>query len=132
MKKYMKISRDEFEALVEDALHKLPHHFKKALDNVEIIVQDMPDDEDLGRAGASERRSLLGLYTGVPLTERGYWYGMTPVMPDRIQIFQQNIERICKTKDELKYQVFTTVFHELGHYFGMNEDEIRAAMDDYI
>ncbi len=128
----MKVSREEFESLVEEALHMLPEHFKMALDNVEIIVEDMPHDDDLERAGASERKSLLGLYTGIPLTERGAWYGMTPVMPDRIQIFQRNIERFCKTKKELRHQVLTTVFHELGHYFGMNEEEIRSAMDDYI
>ncbi len=128
----MKVSREEFESLVADALEMLPHHFKAALDNIEIMIEDMPHDDDLDRAGASEKRTLLGLYTGIPLTERGGWYGMTPVMPDRIQIFQRNIERFCDTKDELRHQVLTTVFHELGHYFGMNEDEIRSAMDDYI
>ncbi len=128
----MKVSREAFESLVEEALKMLPRHFQTALDNVEIIVEDMPNDDDLDRAAASEKHTLLGLYTGVPLTERGGWYGMTPVMPDRIQIFQKNIERFCKTKEELRYQVLTTVFHELGHYFGMNEDEIRSAMDDYI
>lgn len=128
----MKVSQEEFETLVEEALKMLPEHFKMALDNVEIIIEDLPDNDDLGRAGASERKSLLGLYTGIPLTERGGWYGMTPVMPDRIQIFQKNIERFCDSREELRYQVFTTVFHELGHYFGMDEDEIRSAMDDYI
>lgn len=128
----MKVSREEFELLVADALEMLPHHFKGALDNVEIMVEDLPHDDDLDRAGASEKRTLLGLYTGIPLTERGGWYGMTPVMPDRIQIFQRNIERLCDTKEELRHQVLTTVFHELGHYFGMKEDEIRSAMDDYI
>lgn len=128
----MKVTRKEFESLVEDSLEMLPHHFKLALDNVEIIVEDVPGDEDLDRSESYEKRSLLGLYTGIPLTERGAWYGMTPVTPDRIQIFQRNIERICNSREELRYQVLTTVFHELGHYFGMDEDEIRSAMDDYI
>jgi predicted Zn-dependent protease with MMP-like domain len=128
----MKVSREEFENLVEEALAMLPHHFKMALDNVEILIESVPQDDDLDRADVSERNSLLGLYTGIPLTERGTWYGTSPVTPDRIQIFQHNIERICRTKKELRYQVFTTVFHELGHYFGMNEDEIRSAMDDYL
>lgn len=128
----MRVSREEFESLVEQSLRMLPDHFKVALDNVEIIVEDMPDDEDLGKAGISEKKSLLGLYTGIPLTERGNWYGMSPVTPDRILIYQRNIERICTSRDELQQQVLTTVFHELGHYFGMNEDEIRSAMNDYI
>jgi predicted Zn-dependent protease with MMP-like domain len=128
----MKVSRDAFESLVGEALQMLPDHFQHALDNVEIIVEDIPSADDLDRAEADEKDMLLGLYTGVPLTDRGSWYGMTPIMPDRIQIFQRNIERICRTRKELRHQVFMTVFHELGHYFGMNEDEIRSAMDDYI
>jgi predicted Zn-dependent protease with MMP-like domain len=128
----MKVTREEFEALVEESLQMLPHHFRPALDNVEIIVEDLPADADLDRSEGYEKTTLLGLYTGIPLTERGAWYGMTPVTPDRIQIFQQNIQRICKNKEELRYQVLTTVFHELGHYFGMDEDEIRSAMDDYV
>jgi len=128
----MKVTREEFDTLVEETLTMLPGHFKMALDNVEIIVEDVPTDADLEYSEASDRNSLLGLYTGIPLTERGGWYGMTPVVPDRIQIYQKNIERICRTKKELRRQVFITVFHELGHYFGMDEDEIRTAMDDYI
>lgn len=128
----MRVSAEKFEALVEEALLMLPDHFKKALDNVEIIIEDMPDEDDLERAGVSEKHLLLGLYTGVPLTQRGQWYGMTPVTPDQIKIFQRNIERISKNENELRYQVLITAFHELGHYFGMDEDEIRSAMDDYI
>jgi predicted Zn-dependent protease with MMP-like domain len=128
----IRVTREEFEKLVEDALHMLPQHFRTALDNVEIIVENEPEETDLAAAEVDEKRSLLGLYTGIPLTERGGWYGMTPVTPDRIQLFQRNLERISKNRKELRYQVLTTVFHELGHYFGMDEEEIRRAMDDYI
>jgi predicted Zn-dependent protease with MMP-like domain len=128
----MKLKREEFERIVEEALELLPDQFQKVLDNLEIIVEDMPEPEDLEKTGARHARSLLGLYSGIPLTNRGTWYGMTPVTPDRIKIFQKNIERITRNRKELREQVLITVFHEIGHYFGMNEDEIRNAMQDFI
>ncbi len=128
----MKVSEREFEAIVEDALGKLPEQFRNELENIELMVQDVPDTSDLEHIDTDDPHSLLGLYSGIPLTERGTWYGMTPVTPDRIKIFQKNIERICSNKRELKEQILITVFHEIGHYFGMDEDEIRDAMEDYL
>jgi predicted Zn-dependent protease with MMP-like domain len=128
----MKISKKEFESIVQEALDLLPTQFRVALDNLEILVEDLPDRETLEATGTRRVHSLLGLYSGVPLTERGTWYGMTPVTPDRITLFQNNIQRISRNREELKDQVLITVFHEIGHYFGMDEDQIRKAMKDFI
>jgi predicted Zn-dependent protease with MMP-like domain len=128
----MKLSKKEFESIVQEALELLPTQFREALDNLEILVEDLPGREDLEATGTRQVRSLLGLYSGVPLTERGTWYGMTPVTPDRITLFQNNIQRISRNREELKDQVLITVFHEIGHYFGMDEDQIRDAMEDFI
>jgi predicted Zn-dependent protease with MMP-like domain len=73
----------------------------------------------------------LGLYQGIPLTHRGTWYGASPTLPDRISLYQKNIEAQCKNDDELVERIREVLFHELGHYFGMNEREIRSAMSHF-
>ena len=79
------------------------------------------------RRGLRSKRTLLGLYQGIPLTQRGSYYGMAPVIPDTITLYRKNIEAICRTDDEVRRQIVDTLIHEIGHYFGMNEDEIRSA-----
>jgi predicted Zn-dependent protease with MMP-like domain len=119
--------QDEFEDIVEEAFHNLPAVFKDAIDNVEIIVEDQPNDAAC-RSVKSSRESLLGLYHGVPLTQRGSWYGASPVLPDRITLYRKNIERLCSTDDEIRTRIYEVLCHEVGHYFGMNERQIRTAM----
>lgn len=111
----------EFETLVGQALSELPEDLAKRMDNVEIVIEDYPDEtvaNDL--EGGSD--SLLGLYQGIPLTNRdaGY-YG---VLPDRITIYRKNIERIAKSKDELREAVRKTVIHEIAHHFGIDDDRL--------
>ncbi len=122
------ITQEEFEEIAEEAFNILPAKFRDAVDNVEIVVEDRPSPEDQGRFEGSGR--LLGLYKGIPLTHRGPWYGTSPTLPDRIYLYQKNIESICRSRAELQRQITSTLYHELGHYFGMSESEIRQAMED--
>ena len=121
---------EEFEAVVQDALDALPERFTRALDNVGIALQDEPEpdqlaDSDLGTCdeGTGE---LLGLYEGLPLTERGDDYGAGAMdVPDVITIFQGPHERCFSSRAEMVDEVKRTVVHEIGHYFGLDE----AALD---
>lgn len=115
---------EEFEEIVKETIENLPVLIKSKLDNVAFIVQDYPDEEELRKSRAN-RYELLGLYIGVPLSKRGISYGMYPVTPDRIYIFKANIERICKSESEVRKKIKEVVLHEIAHYFGMSEEEIR-------
>ncbi len=121
----MRVSSEEFEALVEEALEQLPEEFKGALDNVAVMVQEEPSDEDLEEVGIDpddpERDDLLGLYQGTPLTERDSFYS---ALPDRVLIFRGPILRACETRRQVIREIRETVQHELGHYFGLEEDEL--------
>ncbi len=121
------MSREEFEKIVEEAFELLPQKFKSAIENVGILVEDYPDDELTRKVGLSSRRHLLGLYQGVPLQKRGSWYGMSPTLPDKISLYQKNIEQSCRSDQEIKEKIAEVLVHEIGHYFGMTEEEIRAA-----
>ena len=126
------MDRETFEEVADRAFHALPEKFREAIENVEIVVQDEPSsDPQLRRFGVRRNEMLLGLYQGVPLTKRGVWYGTTPVLPDRITLFQKNIEAVCSTEKEVEEKIYEVLFHEVGHYFGMNEEEIRTAMRDW-
>jgi len=115
------MQREEFEKLVMKALEKLPEVFKKNLKNVEVVIEKVPDQE--GKINVSRRRLVLGLYQGVPLVKRNQYYGM--VMPDKISIFQKNIESICSTNEEIVRTITYTVQHELAHHFGISDDRLK-------
>jgi len=95
------------------------------MDNIAFIVEPFPSSSDLARLGMTEGRHLLGLYSGIPFTHRNTWYAGT--VPDRIILFQRNIESICSSKEELAEKIKEVVIHEIAHYFGMNDKEIREA-----
>jgi predicted Zn-dependent protease with MMP-like domain len=121
----MRVSHEEFEALVEEALEQLPAEFREALDNVAVMVQEEPSAEDLEEVGIdpddAEADELLGLYQGVPLTERDSFYS---ALPDRVLVFRGPILRSCDTRRQVIREIRETVQHELGHYFGLEEDEL--------
>jgi predicted Zn-dependent protease with MMP-like domain len=121
----MRYSRETFESLVADALDSLPDEVVGWLDNVAIIVAERPTSRHLAQAGLGPRELLFGLYVGVPRTERGFSYG--EIVPDKIVIFQQPIERVCRTPAEVRECVRRTVLHEIGHHFGMDEEQLRSA-----
>ncbi|MBM6698887.1 metallopeptidase family protein [Bifidobacterium pullorum subsp. saeculare] len=119
----MKMTEDEFAGTVEKALAGIPERFRGVLDNVGVAVAPEPTARELGTlaCGGSE---LLGLYEGVPLPQRTTGYG--GVMPDVITIFQGPHERICATRAQMVEQIRRTVIHEIGHYFGFDDDYLHA------
>jgi predicted Zn-dependent protease with MMP-like domain len=123
----MFMDRESFEKLVEQAFELLPENFRHALDNLSIVVEDYPTEEIVRKMNLRSAKQLLGLYQGVPQTHRGTWYGMSPVLPDTISLFQKSIEGVCRDDEAVKEKVKEVLIHELGHYFGMNEDEIKKA-----
>lgn len=121
----IRVTEDEFQEIMESSMESVPEIFKQKLDNIVFIVEDYPSNSDLSRLGMNDRRQLLGLYSGVPYTHRNTWYAGT--MPDRIILFQKNIEMLCNTKEELSRKIQEVVIHEIAHYFGMSDKEIRKA-----
>lgn len=119
----MHISDDEFERAVEQTINDLPQRFRDALDNIGIAVADEPNERER-ETMESRCGELLGLYEGVPVTRR--FTGYSGVMPDIITIFKGPHERICDTPEELRRQIRKTVLHEIGHYFGFDDDYLRA------
>jgi predicted Zn-dependent protease with MMP-like domain len=123
------MTRQEFSALVEEALHEIPRRFRAAMKNVAVIVEDEPAPDILEDLEIEPGGSLFGLYHGTPLTERGWGYGNT--LPDRISIYQRPIEAACADDEEIRDCVAETVIHEFGHYFGMSEEEIEEIEEKY-
>ncbi|MCX8214548.1 MAG: metallopeptidase family protein [SAR202 cluster bacterium] len=113
---------ENFERLIHKALSKIPEDLRSYLNNVDIVVEDWPDRDQLAGHIVDEDQLLLGLYEGVPLTERGE-YSM--VLPDKITLFQKTIETICADNDEIIEQVRETVVHEVAHHFGIDDDRLE-------
>ena len=118
------VSRDEFERMVGDALDEIPDALATELQNVAVMVEDWPTREQLEVAEVSRGGTLLGLYEGIPLTERGP-LSYSGVAPDRITIFQGPLSQRARDVDELAAEVRVTVLHEVGHYFGMDDDRLH-------
>lgn len=119
------MSPGEFDRLVEQAYKRIPARFRKRLNNVALTVEMEPSPRQLARARVSAGRTLLGLYEGRPLTRRSVFdFG---AMPDCITIFQGPHERLARSPEHLLELVSATVWHEIAHYFGMNEAQVRAA-----
>ena len=114
------MDRPAFEKLVEKALERLPKKFKKKLRNIMIEIEDRPLQEALDDMGI-ESGTLFGLYQGVPLTERDTFYS---ALPDRVLVFRGPILRACESRREVLREIRETVQHELGHYFGMEEEDL--------
>jgi len=119
----MKLTREEFEELTVLALRRLPKFFKKKMKNVDVVVEDQASQDLLSEVGLRSPSELLGLYQGIPLDRRGFYYGN--VLPDKITIFQIPIESICQTKEEVKEKVKEVVIHEVGHYFGLDDERLK-------
>lgn len=108
------VSEEDFNELVDDALDKIPEEFARRLRNVVILVRDHNEEDP----------TILGLYEGVALTERTHDH--TGFLPDAIFIYKQALESVCDSEEQLAHEVKVTVFHEVGHYFGMDEEQLHT------
>jgi predicted Zn-dependent protease with MMP-like domain len=123
------MTRQQFLALVDEALASIPQRFRDAIANVAIVVEDEPTEEQLAEVDVEPGDTLLGLYEGTPLTERQWAHGNT--LPDKVTLFQGPIEDASDDEDDVIVAIGETLIHELGHYFGLSEEEIEAIEERY-
>jgi predicted Zn-dependent protease with MMP-like domain len=124
------MTRERFKQLVEEAIDTIPLSFAREVKNVAIVIEDEPSDELLDEMEMGPDDTILGLYQGTPLTERAWAHGN--VLPDRITLYQTTIEQECEDdENEIVVAIGETLIHELGHYFGMSEDEIMEIEERY-
>jgi predicted Zn-dependent protease with MMP-like domain len=119
----LQIDRGKFDKLVARALQDLPAWVKAAMDNVEVTIAEAPSPTQRRRMRLRSGRTLLGLYEGVPQTNRTTHYGL--VLPDKITLFRQPILAVCRTPEEVEARVRSVVVHELAHHFGIDDDRLR-------
>jgi len=123
------VNRDAFERLVADALRSIPRRFRDAMHNIAVVVEDEPSAELLDEMEIEPPDTLLGLYQGTPLTEQSWDFGNR--LPDRILIFQGPHERDAEDEADLVVAIGETLIHEVGHYFGMSEEQIEEIEERY-
>lgn len=117
------LSHAEFESVVAEAIDSLPKRFADLVKNVAIAIEEEPRDDDFDEfEDEADEEELLGIYRGVPLTERTY--GNDPLLPDEIAIFRGPINRYARTRQEAIDEIRDTIVHELGHYFGLEDDDL--------
>ncbi|MBP6059793.1 MAG: metallopeptidase family protein [Candidatus Saccharicenans sp.] len=109
----MKLTRDRFQQLVQEAMKAIPRKYLKQIKNVAILVEDYPPPG----------QNLLGLYHGVPLNHRGSYYGNVP--PDVIVLYKVPIESLGASEDAVREKIEEVLLHEIGHYFGLEEETLR-------
>lgn len=114
-----------FMQLVEQALDSLPAQFRERMQNVAVLVRDYPPGERPSRLrrGPRPRRRTMGVYVGVPRTEKSVFD--TPTGPDYVILYKKNIEAVCRSEREIRDEIRLTVIHEVGHYFGLDEEQLR-------
>lgn len=124
------MTREYFRELVEEAIDTIPRKFARQVRNLAIVIEDEASDDLLDEMDLDSPRELLGLYQGTPLNERGWGYGNA--LPDRITLFQKSIEEDCADdEDDIVIAIGETLIHELGHYFGMSEEQIMDIEERY-
>jgi len=115
------MNREHFVKVVEEALDSLPQEFRSRIRNVAVLVEDKSPHQP--QRPGRQRRLLLGLFHGVPTTKKSIFD--LPTGPDHIVLYQKNIEAVCSSEAEVREQIRLTVIHELGHYFGMDENQLK-------
>jgi predicted Zn-dependent protease with MMP-like domain len=123
------MTRAAFVQLVAEAVKLIPAKFRREMKNLALVVEDEPSAELLEEMEIEPPDSLYGLYQGTPLPERTWGFGNT--LPDRITLFQRPIEEDCEDEDEIRIVIGETLIHEVGHYFGLSEEEIEAIEEQY-
>lgn len=116
------LSRTEFEALVARALDELPEYFQQKMSNIEVLIQPWPSRRDLQETGTPPGHTLMGLYRGIPITERTHYYNLVP--PDTITLYQGPIEQAAGSREKIEEVVRHTVIHEVAHHFGISDDRL--------
>ncbi len=119
------MNNEEFEELVNQGIKAIPKKFLDLLDNVAVVIEDLPSQEQIAKIKLKPGWTLFGLYEGVPQTKRGNPYAVT--LPDKITIFRVPILQSSTEPDVIKEIVKNTVWHEIAHHFGMDEGEVREA-----
>ena len=117
------MDREQFEAIVTDAVRALPDEFRERIANLEFSVEDWARPDDYARTDTPRGSTILGVYRGIPLTKRNAGYNMT--LPDRIVIFQQPLQRMASDADDLTDRIRHVVKHEIAHYFGISDERLR-------
>jgi predicted Zn-dependent protease with MMP-like domain len=123
------MTRAAFEQLVAEAIELVPRRFRREIRNLALIVEDEPSPDLLTEMDIEPPDSLYGLYSGTPLTERTWAHGNA--LPDRITLYQRPIEEDCADEDEMRAVIGETLIHEVGHYFGLSEEEITEIEERY-
>jgi len=123
------MTRAAFERLVAEAVRLIPPKFRREMKNLALVVEEEPSAELLDEMEIEPPDSLYGLYQGTPLPERTWGFGNT--LPDRITIFQRPIEEDCEDEDEIRMVIGETLIHEVGHYFGLSEEQIEEIEEKY-
>jgi predicted Zn-dependent protease with MMP-like domain len=123
------MTRAKFERLVVEAIMLIPKRFRREMKNLALVVEDEPSPELLEEMEIEPPDSLYGLYQGTPLPERTWDHGNA--LPDRITLFQRLIEEDCEDEDEIRAAIGETLIHEVGHYFGLSEEEIEEIEEHY-
>ena len=117
--------REDFDEIVEEAYRRIPARFRSRMKNIAVVIEDEPSPRQLAAARVPHGDTLLGLYEGRPLTRRSVLESFS--MPDQITIFQGPHERMARSRADLERMVHQTLWHEVAHYFGMNERQVRNA-----
>ena len=123
------MTRAEFERLVADAVRLIPARFREEMDNLAVVVEEQPSTRLLADMGIEPPDTLYGLYQGTPLTERQWADGNR--LPDRITIYQRPIEEDAEDDEDARDMIAETLIHEVGHYFGLSEEEIEEIEEKY-
>jgi predicted Zn-dependent protease with MMP-like domain len=123
------MKRERFRQLVAQAVDTIPARFRRHLLNIAIVVEDEPPPSVLAEMEIEPPDTLFGLYQGIPLPDRRWDYGNT--LPDKISIYQFPIEDVCDTEEDIVTEIGETLIHEVGHFFGLSEDELQEIEDRY-
>lgn len=113
-----------FDRLVIDAINELPQDLKDRLSNVSVVVEDKPSSSVLGKLRLMPNTMLMGLFQGVPLNKKSVWH--SGILPEKITIYQKNIEALCRSEEEIKRRIKNVVRHEVAHFVGFTEGEIKG------
>lgn len=114
--------------MVQEALGDLPKGLRARIENIAVVVEDLPPRDVLDEMGIADPFDLLGLYQGVSLDRRGFFYGN--VLPDKISLYQRPIEARCRSREETVRTIREVILHEMGHYFGLEDEELQRLLGD--